>query len=142
MNLSSQVLITKVADPLTAGTSVGNGTGVDMKGYSGCLFLTSFGTPAANNLLHVEGSSVTSTTGYADLAASEVDAAGASDEDMWVDIKAPRKRYLRPVALRGTSSTLGDMWALRYGPKTMPTDNSTAGTIAGKAVLAPSTGTK
>jgi len=141
MNLSSHCKLTKVSDPITAGTSACPGTGVDMSGYNGCLFLTSFGTAAANNRLHVEGSSVTSTTGYADLTGTEV-GAGTSDEDQWAEVHAPRKRYLRPVALRGTSSTLDNIWAIQYGARDVPVDNTSTGTILGEHHLAPSTGTK
>ena len=141
MNLSAQTKLTKVRDGVTAGTSDCPSVGVDMKGFQGVLFLTSYGTAAANNLIHCEGSSVISTTGYADLEGTEVGVA-SSDEDQWAEVHAPRKRYVRCVGLRGTSSTLGDIWALQYSPSAMPQDNTIAGTIHGEHHLAPSTGTK
>jgi len=140
--LSDEVKITKVADAQTAGTDTVNGTGVDMAGWDGVIFLTSFGTAAANNALHAEQSSDDGDSdSYTDLEGSEVDV-GSSDEDQWVDVLCPQERYVRPSALRGTSSTLGDIWAIQYRGRSVAADNVTAGTINGKQVYHPDEGTK
>lgn len=147
--LTEQVKITKVADAATAATSDVTGTGVDMQDWDGVVFFTSFGTAAADNLLHVEESSDNgSSDAYTDVEGSEV-GAGASDEDQFVDIlrhgSGGTARYLRPVALRGTSSTCGDIWAIQYRGRKSPfasTPNLTSGTIYGNRLLNPVAGTK
>ncbi len=68
-------------------------------------------------------------------------APGASDEIQWVEIRNPRERYVRLVALRGTSTTIDWAIALPYGPRKLPVDNNIAGTIAGEVHSAPAEGT-
>lgn len=142
MLLSESLKLVKVADPSADGTSLVNGASVDMAadgGWDGVVFLTSFGTAAAGNAIHAETSDDDST--FNDLAGSEVNV-GASDEDQFIDIVRPKERYLRAAALRGTSSTLGDIWALLYRGRTLPHNNVTAGTINGVQLVSPAEGTK
>jgi len=113
-----------------------------MAGYRGVLFFSSYGTAAANNLPHAECSSDDgSSDTFADLTGTEV-GVSTSDEDVWLDIIQPPEQYVRTVWARGTSSTLGDIWALQYGARSLVVDNTTAGTIHGEAHVAPAEGTK
>jgi len=142
MDFSNNFLITKVADHTTAGTSDVTGTGVDMSGYEGVIFITSYGTAAADNLPHAETSSDDgSADAYTDLAGTEV-GVSTSDEDVWLEIKRPPERYVRIVAERGTSSTCESIWAIRYGARSRGVDNTTAGTIHGELHASPAAGTK
>lgn len=139
--LSERVKLIKVKDPTTDGTSAVNGDGVDMQqdgGWEGVMFFTSFATPAAGNLMNAAQSA--NNTDFDDLADSQVDA-GASDEDQWVDVFRPSDRYVRPELVRGTSTVVGDIWAMLYGPRQEPTTNVLAGTINGKCVIEPLEGT-
>ena len=139
--LSNAVLITKIKDATSAaGSTVLESSVLDMAGYEGVILFTSFGTAAADNLLKAKMSSANDTGTMGDIEGSAI-APGASDEDQWIDIYRPRKRYVQLAAVRATSSKLGDMWALQYGPRVLPTDNTTSGTITGKALVSPSTGT-
>ena len=136
--------IIKVSDPTTAGTSDVDSTGVDMKGYEGVTFLTSFGTAAANNLVNVQGSSDDgSVDTYADLAGTAVALGGASDEDQVAEVYKPaaNQRYLRLHVERGTSTTLGDIWAILWAAHDQPVDNTTTGTIAAERNVSPAEGT-
>jgi len=134
--------IIKVSDQATAATSTVNSTGVDMANAEEVFFCTSYGTPAANNLVHAEQSSDDgSTDTYTDIEGSEPTLGGASDEDQWINIVRPEERYVRMVAVRGTSSTLGDIWAF-VRKKKQAHDNTTTGTIAGVALVSPVAGTK
>lgn len=134
--------IVKVSDPSGAGTSTVNSTGVDMANAEEVFFCTSYGTPAADNLIHAEQSSDDgSSDTYADIAGSEPTLGGASDEDQWINIVGPEERYVRCVGVRGTSSTLGDIWAF-VRKKKQAHDNTTTGTIAGVALVHPVAGTK
>lgn len=136
--LSEKTKWTKVKDYSSADTADVTATGVDMKGYRGVMFITSYGTAAADNLLHVEQSADDST--YNDVADTEVNVS-TSDEDQWVDVYKPGDRYVRVVCERGTSSTLESIWAVQYDPLSIPQDNTVAGTIHGERHVSPAEGT-
>lgn len=140
--LSDNIKITKVQDHTTAGTSTITATSIDMQNYTGVVFLTSFGTAASDNTCHVEGSSDDgSSDSFTDLTSTEVGVA-SSDEDVWLDIRNPVERYIRFACLRGTSSTLESVWAFQYGGRSLPADNTTAGTIHGETHNSPAEGSK
>ena len=140
-NLSDSVGLIKVKDHSAANTTAITSDAIDMQGYDGVLILTSFGTAAADNTVKVQQSSDDgSTDAYSDLEGTSV-VSGTSDEDVWVDVVKPTKRYLKLVAARGTSSTLESIWAIRYGARKQPVDNTTSGTIIGEAHVSPAEGT-
>lgn len=142
MNASSRFKLIKVADHSTANTTAVNSTGVDTQGFEGVLFLTSFGTAAADNTVNLAVSSDDgSADDYTDVLGSSVALGGASDEDQWIDCYRPVKRYVRLEAARGTSTTLESIWALLYGARVMPIDNTTTGTIAGELSVSAAEGT-
>lgn len=139
--LNEHVKITKIADHTTAGTTAVTSAAVDMAGYQGALFLTSFGTAAANNTVKVQSSSDDgSSDAYADLTGTSV-SAGTSDEDIWVDIVNPPERYLKLVSARGTSTTQESVWVIQYRARAVAVDNTTSGTITGEAHNMPAEGT-
>lgn len=141
MNISNKVLITKIKDTTSAaGSTVLESSVIDMAGYDGVLLFTSFGTAAADNLLSAKMSSANDSGTMGAIEGSSV-GAGSSDEDQWIDVYRPRKRYLQLVATRATSSKLGDMWAIQYGGRKLPEDNNVSGTIAGEVSVSASTGT-
>jgi hypothetical protein len=139
MQLSNGIKITKVSDAVGAGTTDVESTGVDMAGYEGVLFLVSFGTAAANNIANAQQSTDNST--FADLLGTAVALGGASDEDQWIDVYRPLERYVRCHLEIGTSSTVENIWAIQYGARKLPVDNTTTGTIAGEAHVSPIEGT-
>lgn len=138
--LSKAVKITKVKDHSGAATSTITSDIIDMQGYEGVMFVTSFGTAAADNTITVQQNTANSASGMADLAGTKV-VSGTSDEDVWVDVYRPRERYLCLVAARGTSSTLESIYAIQYGARVQPVDNTTSGTIIGEAHASPAEGT-
>ena len=144
MFLSDEIKLIKVKDHTAAGTTAVNSDGVDMQqngGFDGVLFLGSFGTAAADNTVNAAQSSDDgSADDYTDLAGTSV-ASGTSDEDVWLDIYQPSKRYVRLEAARGTSSTFESVWALLYRARSVPVDNTTSGTIIGEAHVTPAEGT-
>ena len=139
MQLSNHVKITKVSDHSAAATSAVNSTGVDMAGYEGVLFITSFGTAAADNTVNAAKGLTLGGT-YDDLLGSSV-ASGTSDEDVWIDVYRPIDRFVRLEAARGTSSTLESIWAVQYGARKLPVDNVVSGTVIGEAHTSPAEGT-
>lgn len=144
--LSENVKITKVKDHTAAGTSAVNSDGVDMQGWDAVLFLTSFGTAAADNTLNAAQSDDDGVAdAYDDLAGTSV-ASGTSDEDVWLDIHRPLKRYVRVEAARGTSSTFESVWAIQYkggkpGLSDLPQSNLVSGTIIGERHASKAEGT-
>lgn len=142
--LSSRVKLIKVQDHTTAATSAVNSDGVDMDqdgGYAGVLFISSFGTAASGNTLNgAQSTDNGSTDDYTDLVNTSV-SSGTSDEDVWLDIYKPTKRYVRAEFARGTSSTLESVWAILYEPRSMSVDNTTSGTIVGEGHISPAEGT-
>lgn len=139
-NLSSSVAMGTALATTGAGTSDVTGSTIDMQGYEGVLFLAKFGTAAANNTLKAQQDSDSAMGAAADLVGTSV-GVGSSDELVWLDIYRPQERYVRAIGLRGTSTTLDWGIALRYGPRTLPVDNTTAGTIHGELHAEPSEGT-
>lgn len=127
--LSDCVKITKVQDHTATGTSAVNSSSVDMLGYDAVLFITSFGTAAAGNTVEVSQSSDDST--FVDLAGTNT-SSGTSDEDVYVDVVRPTKRYVRAEVARGTSSTLESIYAIQYKARSLPITNSVSGTIVGE----------
>lgn len=139
--LSQNVKVIKVADAAGAATSAVNGAGIDMANAEGVLFVTSFGTPASNNSIKSQQSDDDGAADdYTDLTGTSV-GVGASDEDVYVDVIRPKKRYVRPVVSRGTSSALGDIWAIVYGLRSVPYTNTVSGTQAGETHHSPAEGT-
>lgn len=139
--LSDRIKIVKVQDHTTAGTSAVTSDAIDTQGYGGVMVITSFGTAATGNLLKLQQSSDNAgSDDYSDLEGTSV-TSGSSDEDVWLDLLRPMKRYVKCVATRGTSSTLESMWAILYNPDATPVDNTTTGTIAGEAHTSPAEGT-
>ncbi len=140
MQLSKSVKIVKVKDHSTAATSGVTSDVVDTAGYDGVMFLTSFGTAAANNTLKAQQGQASDMTDAADLEGSSV-STGASDEDVYLDIYRPRDRYVQVVAARGTSSTLESIWVILYSGGKKPVVNAISGTINGKSLVSPAEGT-
>lgn len=125
--LSDNVKLTKIADHSAAGTGAVTSDELDMVGFDSVMFMTSFGTAAANNLITLHQS--VASAGEAASAAT-VSSDAASTEDVVLDVFwNPTYRYAKLVATRGTSSTLESIWAIQYNAHAKPQDNSTAGTI-------------
>ncbi len=130
--LTEYTKITKVKDHTTAGTGDVTSDSVDMQedgGYDGVVFVTSYGTANANNILKASQSADDST--FTEYGSTAQVISGASDEDVILEIARPTKRYLKAVAERGTSSTLESIWAIRYGSRTRPVaSHAVSGTSA------------
>jgi hypothetical protein len=122
--LSSDCKLTKLTDHSAANTTTITSAEVDMAGFSGVVFFSSYGTAAANNVATVTAS---------DTSAAEADTtttctSGTSDEDVIIDVFEPTYRYLKVAFARGTSSTLESIWALQYGARSKAQSSDLAGT--------------
>ncbi len=143
--LIEQLRLLYVSTYATAATSTVTSSAIDTspgsgQAYSAVLAHVRFGTAAADNTLKVQQSSDDGVAdAYSDLEGTSV-TVGASDEVVWVDIR-PTKRYVKVLALRGTSSTADPIVALPYNARQEPVDNTIAGTIAGEIHDLPDEGT-
>ena len=139
MNLSKNVKITKVSATASAGTSDVNGATLDMQGYDGVMFVASLGTAAADNGIKAQQGEQSNMSDAADLAGTQVLSDG-TQADLVLDIYRPLERYVRAVAVRGTSSTLEAMWAFQYAGSHKPDVNVTAAQAV-ELHISPSEGT-
>ena len=137
-NLSDRIKLIKVKDHSTAAQSAVTSDPVDMRGYAGVVFVTSFSVPAADNTI-CASQDPASGGSYDDLLGSAV--VSGTSPDVWLDVVHPRERFVRLEAARGTSSTLESIWALVYGPGVEPVDNVDVGVITGEVHLSPPEGT-
>lgn len=139
-NLLPNVKLTKLTDPTATGTTTIVSGIVDMQGFESVVFFTSLGTAATNNGMKVQQGADSGGSDLADLAGS-LQTSGSSDEDLAVEIIKPRERYLACAIVRGTTTTIGDIWAIQAGPRVGARDNSVSGTIAVKSLASPEEGT-
>jgi len=142
MNLSNGVKITKVAAASSAGTSTINGTTVDMTGFEGVLFVTTIGTANAGNIFKAQIGEKADGSDAADLKGSAVVAEG-SGSVVWLDIYRadPSQKYIRPVVVRGASTTVGEIYAIQYESRKQVVGNNIENTIIGKLLVNPYEGT-
>lgn len=129
MNLSKHVKVTKVSATVAAGTSAVNGTVIDMQGFEGVMFVASVGTAAADNGIKAQQGQQSNLSDAADLASTQV-LSDATQTDLVLDVYKPQERYVRPVIVRGTSTTVEAVWAIQYEARTKPTDNTTTAQAA------------
>lgn len=122
--LTSDCKLTKVSDPTTNGTDAVLSAEVDMLGFEGVVFFTSYGTAAANNIATVHAAAATGE----EAATTTTCTTGTSDEDVIIDVFQPGYRFLKLSCARGTSSTLGDIYALQYGARSKAQTSDASGT--------------
>lgn len=140
--LSGNCKITMAKAAQTAGTGAVTSDIIDMAGFEGVLFLTRFGTAAANNSVKVQQDSAAAMGSAADLeGTSVVSGADPSNEAIYVDVYKPQERYVKLYVTRGTSSTLGEIWAIQYGCRNAPQTHAVSGTLTGEAHVSPDEGT-
>jgi len=138
-DLLKNVKVTRVAAVQSAaGTDYTAAASVDMQGFEGCIFLLSMGTAAADNGIKVRQSADDSS--YADLAGTSV-LSDATETNIVVDVYKPTDRYLKPTAIRGTSTTIESIWAIQYGARKGPIDNDSTAAQAAETHISPAEGT-
>lgn len=138
MNLSKNIKVLNLKDAATAAASdITDATVVDTAGYDGCLFITKFGTSAANNGIKVQQDTASGFGAGADLASSQQLLDGTKKIAI-VDVYRPLERYLRPIVLRGTSSTHDATIAILYSGRNRPVASDDSNN---KVIVSPSEGT-
>jgi len=141
MSLDSQAFkVVKIFDEVTAGTSDSNGTEIDMKNWEWVKFVVVFGTSAADNGIKVQQDTATGMASAADLANTQV-LLDATETTAIVDVIRPKERFVRAVAVRGTSTTVPAGVAILGGPRTCPFDQDAETDTAYEYHVSPDEGT-
>lgn len=139
-NLLPNSKIIKVSATVSTGTSAVVLTAVDTLGYEGVMFLASIGSANAGNGIKVQQGQASGMGDASDLAGSAVMSDG-TQTDLVADVYQPLERYVRCVVIRaGTTTTVEAVWAILYGPRTVPVTNVTAAQAA-EFSLSPDEGT-
>lgn len=139
MNLGKNVKISKVIDAATAATGTTNGDILDMSGFEGVLFVGgAIGTVNSGNYFHIEQDTDSAGGTMADLEGTKV-TPDTNGDPVAIDLYRPLERYVRIVAIRGASSTLGDVYAIQYGANKAPTSHEDV--INAETHVSPSEGT-
>ncbi len=136
--LLRQCNLVKVSDVSAAATTALNSASVDMTGYDGAIFFTSFGTAADGN--KINAATGATTAAFVDLEGSSASSTAAT-EDFFISVHKPRKQFLRCEILRPTSSTVENIWCLQYKASKQPVTINSSGTIIGTYLVGASTGT-
>lgn len=142
MDKLKSVKIEKLAAEVGAAASNYSGADiVDMEGYEGVIFVAVFGTSAADNGLKVQQDTTSDhSDDPQDLAGSQVLLDG-TEETAIIDVYRPRERYLRPIGVRGTSTTIASIVAIKYGAAKQPVDNDADTDNSAETHISPAEGT-
>lgn len=139
MNLGKNTKVTKVIAAAAAGTGTTNGTELDMAGFDGVLFVGgAMGTANAGNYLKCQQDTATGMGSAADLEGTKI-TPSTNAYAVKVDLYRPLERYVRIVAVRGASSTLGDVYAIQYQGRKPPYTDATG--IEAETHISPAEGT-
>lgn len=138
--LLHSVRIEKTFDEVTAATSASSGSTIDMSGAEGVIFITLFGTSAADNGVKVQQDSASGMGSAADLEDSQKLLDG-TETVVINQVHKPRERYVRPVAVRGTSTTVPGGFAIVYGLRSEPYDNDSDTDNSAESLVSPAEGT-
>lgn len=143
--LSSDAKFTNVIDFTAAGTTTLTGT-VDMAGYDGVVFVCSLAVADAGNFIKASHGNASDGSDKVDLEGSKV-TPPANNKFAVLDIYRPARgatvgpRYVTVSVVRGTSSAVGGVVAIRYHSASKPQVNEVSGQVAFKALVSPNEGT-
>lgn len=115
--LTPGMKVSQVLAQVATGTSTQNSSSIDQLGFEGFTFVGCFETPAANNQAQLQGSPDNSTWNNIGSPVGDGTHGIFTIDDYEPN---PLYRYFRVQALRGTSTVLGDIYALQYGAKVEP----------------------
>jgi len=138
--------VTRVSNAVAAGSTDANGTGVDMAGFDGVLFIAALGAIVATGVQGLKAQASTddgSTDTYGDLAGTLVAAADTDDNKLlMLDVIAPTKQWVRPVVERATANaTIDGVVAIQYGAANKPTTQDATTVVAIELHDTPAEGT-
>lgn len=141
--LNQDVRILRPLNAVAAGTTVQNGTGIDMQadgGYDGVMFIAAFGALTATQVTGLKAQYSDDDASYNDIAASASPALADADSNKCIvlDIYQPASRFVRPVVTRGTANAVIDgVIAIQYRGKKRPSTHLATQVKSNKALVAP-----
>lgn len=141
MNLSNDAKFTMVK-AVTSGSATGaiNSDVLDMAGYRGVTFLANVGT--ANSSISLKAQAGTASGSLNDVLNSSVPCLSTGG-NIWLDLCdfGSSFRYIRAVLTREAATKAGNIWAIQYGARVKPVDNTIADVITGELITGVSGGT-
>ncbi len=146
LDLNRESKMVRVMDGVVAGTTDQNGTGVDMAGFESVTVVALLGTLTATQVTSMKAQQSDddgAADAYADLAGSDSGNLDDADDDkaIVVTIVRPRKRFVRPVLLRGTANAVVDgIVAILEPPHRVPTTHD-ASIALSETLISPAEGT-
>ena len=125
MNLLNNIAVDRVMNSVAAGTTVQNGTTVDMQDFDGVMFVAAFGALTATQVTSLKAQQGDQSDGSdgTDLTGSLVGPLDDADGNkvLVLDVYRPQKRYVRPVVNRATANAVIDgVTAFRYHGRKLP----------------------
>lgn len=145
--LSHESKLVRHSNAVAAGaTVITPSAGIDTRGFDGCMFIAALGAIVAGAVTSVEVHQSDDdgvADAYSALLGTKVTVADDADNKLaYVDVKQPRKRYVKLIVNRATqNATLDGIVALLYGPKGVPCTHDAATVAGGETHLAPAEGT-
>jgi hypothetical protein len=117
--LGNTLKVSRQINATAAGVTNVNGSGVDMQGFDGVVFICAIGTLTATQVTSLKAQSDTQANfaTAADLAGTNTGPYADVDGNkiLVLDIYRPRKRFVRPVVVRGTANAVIDgVIAIQY----------------------------
>lgn len=127
--LSKEVQITEVEGPTTAGTDAIESTAIDISNYDGCAVMTTVASKTvttAYNIVAVYQSSAITLDGSTETLLGTYTVT-KDNLTVLLDVFRPREEYGKYIIVkvtRGTSTAVGPIYAMRYGGRVKPVDNT------------------
>lgn len=138
MHLHQNVKVTEVLGAVAAGTTVQNGTTLDMSGFEGVMFIASMGaiTAGAVTSLIASGGAASNGSDKVAITGASVTIADDGDDKAYVlDIFRPLDRYITATVNRATqNAVINSVMAIQYGAKERPIVHD-ATSVGGSAIV-------
>ena len=138
MNLSKNTKVVLALAGQATGTSTLTTNPIDMQGFEGVMFVGSLATANAGNFAKARQGQQSNMSDGADLANTKVVPVTNGDSFL-IDIYKPQERYVDVQIVRGVTTITGDVYAILYGPRKIPTAHGS--TINAETHISPAEGT-
>ena len=127
-----------IADSTWAtGATACSGAVVDTDGYENVLLIGQLESTNANAQLVAKGGSATAS--LSEYTGPETGEASGVAKTLYLDIHRPKFRYIQGTVFASAGAQNANIITILYGPRSMPTSNSTL--VNGRQLYTPNTGT-
>ena len=118
MNFSKQCAVTLIRAQSVATTGTTYSSEIDMADWEGVCIVGTIATANAGNYFKLQDATVTNTYS-ADVAGSKT-VASVSANTVMIELYKPVMRFLRVAVVLGSSSAVGDMYAIQFRGRKAP----------------------